>query len=188
MGVCRVRVLLPAPLPQVWDFIIDPRNLHRRGPATEPVTDIDRPLQVGDRLTFKRTDFFRHYSQRLVVEEVVPYRYFLLRDLAPDGSKRNATATVSVEEATDPDTTWIEESIFYSMGGGPVAQWFDRWLVNPVFHVLMRWKGGRVLRRVGNVLAQSAQVENRPAVRGERLPGRERPGYYGRAWKDRERS
>lgn len=154
MGVSRVRVLLSAPLPRVWAFIIDPRNLHRWGPATEPVTDIDRPLQAGDRLTFKRTDFFRRYSQMLLVEEVVPYRSFRLRDLSPDGSKRAATATVSVEEAADPGTTWLEEAISYSLGDGRVVRWVDRWLVNPVFNVLVRWKGGRVLRRLADVLAQ----------------------------------
>jgi hypothetical protein len=29
MGICRTRALISAPLPRVWDFIIDPRNLHR---------------------------------------------------------------------------------------------------------------------------------------------------------------
>ena len=154
MGVCRVKVLLSAPLPRVWDFIIDPRNLHRWGPATEPVTDIDRPLQVGDRLTFKRTDFFRRYSQMLLVEEVVPYRSFRLRDLSPDGSKRDATATVGVEEAADPGTTWIEEAVAYSLGDGRVV----RRLVNPVFNavggVVFRRKSKRVLRRLADVLVQ----------------------------------
>jgi uncharacterized protein YndB with AHSA1/START domain len=154
MGICRFRALIPAPLARVWDFIIDPRNLHRWGPATEPVTDIDRPLQAGDRLTFKRTDFFRRYSQMLLVEEVVPYRSVRLRDLSPDGSKRNATATVSVEEAADPGTTWTEEAISYSLGDGWVVQCVDRRLVNPVFSVLLRWKAKRVLHRLADVLAQ----------------------------------
>jgi uncharacterized protein YndB with AHSA1/START domain len=154
MGICRTKALISAPLPRVWDFIIDPRNLHRWGPATEPVTDIDRPLQAGDRLTFKRTDFFRRYSQMLLVEEVVPYRSIRLRDLLPDGGKRDVTATVSVEEAADLGTTWTEEAISYSLGDSRVVQWVDRWLVNPVFNVLVRWKGKRVLRRLADVLAQ----------------------------------
>jgi hypothetical protein len=61
MGICRTKALISAPLLRVWDFIIDPRNLHRW--ATEPVTDTDRPLQAGDRLTFKRTDFFRRCTR-----------------------------------------------------------------------------------------------------------------------------
>src|SRR5262249_43083568 len=92
--------------------------------------------------------------QMLLVEEVVPYRSFRLRDLSPDGSKRNATATVSVEEAADPGATWIEEAISYSLGEGRVVRWVDRWLVNPVFNVLTRWKSKPVLRRLGDVLAQ----------------------------------
>jgi hypothetical protein len=28
MGVCRAKTLLAAPLPAVWEFIIDPRNMH----------------------------------------------------------------------------------------------------------------------------------------------------------------
>jgi hypothetical protein len=35
MGILRCRVLLSAPLPRVWEFIIDPRNLHHWLPLTE---------------------------------------------------------------------------------------------------------------------------------------------------------
>lgn len=118
------------------------------------VSSFCRPLQVDDRLTFKRTDSFRHYSQRLVVEVIIPHRFFRLRDLSPDGSKRNATATVSVEEAAEPGTTWVEEAISYSLGNARVVQWLDHWLLNPMFNVLVRWKSGRVLRRLDEILAQ----------------------------------
>src|SRR5262245_39736704 len=126
MGVCRVRILIPAPLPRVWEFIIDPRNMHLWGPMTEPVTGIDRPLQTGDRITQHRSDFFRRYSQELLVEEVVPYRSFRLRDLSPGGRRVDGTATISVEEAEDPASTWFEEAIGYSIGTGRVMRWLDR--------------------------------------------------------------
>jgi hypothetical protein len=60
MGVCRARGLLAAPLPRVWEYIIDPRNMHRWAPLAEPVTGIDRPLQPGDRFTQLRKGFFRN--------------------------------------------------------------------------------------------------------------------------------
>jgi hypothetical protein len=150
MSVCRVRALISAPLPRVWEFIIDPRNMHHWGPLTEPVTGIDRPLQPGDRLTQWRTDFFRRYSQELLVEEVVPYRSFRLRDLSPGGRRMDATATISVEEAAEPGATWIEEAISYSLGDGPVA----RWLVNPLVQVVIRRKTIRAFRRLGKMLAR----------------------------------
>ena len=65
MGVCRVRALIPAPLPQVWEFLIKPENMHLWGPPTRPVTGFDRPFEAGDRVTFYRRDFFRNYSQML---------------------------------------------------------------------------------------------------------------------------
>jgi hypothetical protein len=83
MGVCRVRALLPAPLVRVWDFVIDPRNMHLWLPLTGPVAGLDRPLLPGDRLTQWRRDLFRRYRQELLVEEVVPYRSFRVRDLSP---------------------------------------------------------------------------------------------------------
>jgi hypothetical protein len=154
MGVCRVRALLSAPLPRVWGFIIDPGNMHLWGPLTEPVTGVARPLQRGDRLTQWRRDFFRRYRQELLVEEVVSYRSLRLRDLSPGGRRMDATATISVEEAGDPGATWIEEAISYSLGDGPVARWADRWLVNPLFQVVVWRKTSRAFRRLRKLLAR----------------------------------
>ena len=47
MGVFRVRTLISAPLPQIWQFLIQPENMHLWGPPTRPVTGFDRPFQVG---------------------------------------------------------------------------------------------------------------------------------------------
>src|SRR5580700_1678898 len=140
MGILRYRALLSAPLPRVWEFIIDPRNMHHWLPLTEPVTGFDRPLQPGDRLTLWRRDFIRRHSEESLVEEVVPYRFFRLRPLWPAARRMDVTATLSVAEAADPGTTWIEEAISYSLGTGPVLRRVDRWLVKPVFGVLMRRK------------------------------------------------
>jgi len=101
------------------------------GPLTQPVTGIDRPLQAGDRVTQYRKDFFRHYSQALLVEKVVPYRSLHVRDLSPRVVRINATASISVEEATDREATWIEEAIFYSLGKSRLMRWLDRALINP---------------------------------------------------------
>ena len=83
MGVSRVRALIRAPLPQVWEFLIKPENMHLWGPPTRPVTGFDRPLQAGDRVTLYRRDFFRNHSQVLLVEKVVPYHSLHLHDLSP---------------------------------------------------------------------------------------------------------
>jgi hypothetical protein len=154
MGVCRFRALLSAPLPRVWEFIIDPRNLHLWASATKPVTGIDRPLQPGDRITQWRTVFFRHYSQELLVEVVVPSHSFRVRDLSPKGRRMDVTATVSVEGAGSAGATWIEEAISYSLGDSPLARWADRWLVNPLFQVVVRRKTRRGFRRLADLLAQ----------------------------------
>ncbi len=148
MGVSRVRARIQAPLPQVWEFLIKPENLHVWGPATRPVTGFDRPLQAGDRLTFSRRDFFRNYSQRLLVEKVIPYHSLHLRDL----SKGAARVTLSVEEARDREATWIEEAIFYSLGRGRVLQWFDRWLINPILNLIVAYNSNKVFRRLQALL------------------------------------
>lgn len=74
MGVCRVKALISAPLRHLWDFLIRPQNMHMWSPFIQQVTGIDRPLQAGDRVTQWRKDFFRHYCQVLLVEEVISYR------------------------------------------------------------------------------------------------------------------
>jgi hypothetical protein len=154
MGICRVRAPLSAPLPCVWEFIIDPRNMHHWLPLTDPVTGFDRPLQPGDRPTLWRRDFIRRHSEESLVEEVVPYSSFRVRPLWPAARRMDLTASLCVEEAADPGTTWIEEVISFSLGNGPVLRWVDRWLVNPVFEVLMRLKTRKAFRRLGNMLTQ----------------------------------
>ncbi len=148
MGICRVRALISAPLSQVWEFLIRPENMHLWGPLTRPVTGIDRPLQVGDRVTQWRKGFFRHYSQVLLVEEVVPYRSVRMRDLSKTATRIGATATISVKDARDREGTWIEEVIFYSLGGNCLAQWLDRWLINPVLQLVASYKTNKAFRRL----------------------------------------
>jgi hypothetical protein len=153
MGVCRVRALLSAPLSQVWEFLIKPGNMHLWGPLTRPVVGIDRPLQAGDRITQYRKDFFRHYSQVLLIEEVVPYRSVRMRDLSKAATRIDATAIISVEEASDREATWIEEAIFYSLGSSRAVQWLDRWLVNPLLQLVVGYKTNKAFRRLQTILA-----------------------------------
>ena len=148
MGVSRVRALIRTPLPQVWEFLIKPENLHVWGPATRPVTGFDRPFQAGDCVTFYRRDFFRNYSQVLLVEKVVPYHSLHLRDLSPGAARIN----LSVEEARDRQATWVEEAIFYSLGSGRVLQWLDRWLINPILHLVAAYKTNKPFRRLQAIL------------------------------------
>ena len=164
MSVCRFRALLSAPLPQVWEFIVDPRNLHRWGPLTEPLTGIDRPLQPGDRVTFRRSNFFRG-RRDVLVEEVLPYHSFRLRVLSPPGPRMDVTATVRVEESDNPEATWVEEAVAYSLGDGPVARWADRWLVNPLLQAVMRRGSGQACRRLADVLAHAAEHALEPTAR-----------------------
>src|SRR5713101_4766796 len=138
MGVCRVRALISAPLSQVWEFLIKPENMHLWGPLTQPVTGFDRPLQAGDRVTQYRRDFFRHYSQVLLVEKIVPYRSLHVRDLSPDAARINATATISVEEAKDRE-----------------AKWLDRWLINPILQLVAGYKTNKAFRRLQAIMASS---------------------------------
>jgi uncharacterized protein YndB with AHSA1/START domain len=144
MGVCRFRARIRVPLPQVWEFVIKPENLHVWGPATRPVTGFDRPFQEGDRVTFSRRDFFRSYSQKLLVEKVVPYHSLHFRDLSPGAAR----ITLSVEEAGDRESTWIEEAIFYSLGRGRLQQGIDRWLINPIFNLIVAYKCNKVFHRL----------------------------------------
>jgi ligand-binding SRPBCC domain-containing protein len=148
MGVCRNKARIRAPLPYVWEFLIKPENLHVWGPATRPVTGFDRPLQAGDRLTFYRRDFFRNYSQRLLVEKIDPYHSLHMRDL----SNGAARVTLSVEETGDRESTWVEEAIFYTLGSGRVLQWFDRWLINPILNLIVAYKSNKVFRRLQTIL------------------------------------
>ncbi len=159
MGVCRARALLPVELSRLWRFIIDPRNMHHWLPLTDPVTGFDRPLQVGDRLTLLRRDFIRRHSEESLVEEVIPYRSFRVRPTWPSARKRNVTATLSLEPAADPQATWIEEAISYSLGNGLVMRSVDRWLVNPVFAMAVRWNTSRAFRRLAAFFAQGHDAD-----------------------------
>jgi hypothetical protein len=159
MGICRVRALIPAPLERVWEFIIEPQNMPRWVPFIESVSGVDRPLQAGDRLTQWRRDFFRRYSQELLVEELIPYRCFRLRDLSANGRRMDGTATVTVEQAADPRATWIEEAIAYSLGKGPLASRVERWLLDPLFRVVVRRKTNRAFHCLAEWFAQGAGAE-----------------------------
>jgi ligand-binding SRPBCC domain-containing protein len=152
MGVIRVRARIRTPLPQVWEFLIKPENMHVWGPPTRPVTGFDRPFQAGDRVTLSRRDFFRNHSQVLLVEKVVPYPSLHLRDLSPGAARINVTATLSVEEAKDREATWVEEAIFYSLGSSRVLQWLDRWLINPILQLVAAYKTNKAFRRLQAIL------------------------------------
>ncbi|HEX7974402.1 MAG TPA: hypothetical protein VF498_08340 [Anaerolineales bacterium] len=152
MGAVRVKVLISAPLPQVWEFLIKPENMHLWGPPTRPVTGFDRPFQAGDRVTWDRRDYFWTHRQALVVEKVLPYDSLHMRDLSPGADRMNLTVTLSVEEATDREATWVKEAIFYSLGSGWVLQWLDRLLVNPIFQLGTSYKGNQVFRRLQAIL------------------------------------
>jgi hypothetical protein len=166
MGICRVKALISAPLPDLWDFLIKSQNMHLWGPLTAPVTGIDRPLQAGDRVTQSRQDFFRRYSQVLVVEEVIPNRSVRFRDLSASGLKLDARATITVEEASNRESTWIEEEISYSLGSSRAVQWLDRWMVNPVMQLAVGKKTSKAFRRLQVLFDNSernAIGKNKPA-------------------------
>src|SRR5712691_721409 len=153
VGVCRVRALIRAPLPYVWEFLIKPEHMHLWGPFTWPVTGIDRPLQAGDRVTQYRRDFFRRYRQVVLIEEVIPYRALHLRDLLKSGRRLNATGIISLEPVQGQEATWVEETIFYSLGSGRAWQWLDHWLVNPLLQRIAAYKIGKALRRLQAIFA-----------------------------------
>ncbi len=159
MGIYRAKALIPTPLSRVWDYIIDPRNQPLWVPYIESVAGVDRPLQMGDRLTQWRRNFFRRKRQELLVEEVIPYCSFRLRILSAKGRPMDATATVSVEQAADPGATWVEEAIALSLGKGPLARWGQRWLLDPLFGVIVRHHSGRALRCLAERLAKRAGAE-----------------------------
>jgi len=159
MGLYRAKALTPTPLPRVWEYIIDPRNQPLWVPYIESVVGPERPLQTGDRLTQWRRNFFRRKKQELLVEEVIPYRSFRLRILSAKGRPMDATATVTVEQAADPGATWVEEAIALSLGKGPLTRWMQRWLLDPLFRVLVRHHSGRALRCLAERLAQGAGAE-----------------------------
>ena len=159
MGVSRGSLLIRAPLPQVWDFLIMPENMHLWGPYTRPVTGFDRPFAAGDRVTLERkdvSDLWRHRIQVLLVEKVVPYQSLHLRDLSPGAVRLNVTAVVSVEEAADLGATWIEEAISYSFKSS-VMQWLDRYVINPPLRVVGRYGTRQAFRRLQAILEQPQQ-------------------------------
>ena len=156
MGIYRVKSLIPTPLPMVWEFVIDPRNQPLWVPYIKSIAGVDRPLQTGDRLTQWRRNFFRLKRQELLVEEVIPYRSFRLRILSAKGRPMDAKATLSVEQAADPGATWIEEAIAFSLGKSPLVRGVERWLLDPVFRVVMRHHGNRAFRCLAERLAQGA--------------------------------
>lgn len=134
-----------------------PENIHLWGPYTRPVTGFDRPFEAGDRVTLDRKDFLdflRHRSQVLLVEKVAPYHALYMRDLSPGTARFNVTVIVSVEEAADRETTWIEEAIFYSLGTSMVMQWLDRSLITPVLQLAGRYGTHRAFRRLRAILEQ----------------------------------
>ncbi len=159
MGIYRKKALIPIPLPRVWEYIIDPRNQPLWVPYIEAVAGIDRPLQAGDRLTQWRRNFFRRKRQELLVEEVIPYRSIRLRILTAKGRPMDATATVTVEQAADSGATWVEEAITLSLGKGPLVRCVQRWLLDPLFRLVVRHHTGRALRCLAERFAQGAGAE-----------------------------
>jgi hypothetical protein len=162
MGVCRVRALIPAPLPELWDFLIRPENMHRWGPLSEAVKGIDRPMQTGDRLTQSRQDFFRRYDQDLLVEEVIPQRLLRFRDLSPAGQKLDARATITVQDSGDSRSTWIEEEISYSLGNRRLMHSLDRWLMGPLMRVAVSRKTRKAFRRLDAIFNEKQQQKSQP--------------------------
>jgi hypothetical protein len=128
--------------------------MHLWGPLTQPVTGIDRPLQAGDCVTHYRRDFFRRYSQVLLVEKIVLSRSLHVRDLSPGVARINAAAIISVEEAKDQQATWIEEAILYSLGSTWMVQWLDRSLINPLLQLVAGYKTNKAFRRLQAILAK----------------------------------
>jgi Polyketide cyclase / dehydrase and lipid transport len=159
VGIYRVKALIPTPLRQVWEFVIDPRNMPLWVPYIESVAGVDRPLQAGDRLTQWRRNFFRRKRQELLVEEVIPYRSFRLGILSAKGQPMDATATVTVGQAAHPGATWVEEAIALSLFKGSFGRGVQRWLLDPLFHVLVWHHSGRALRCLAKRLAQMAAAE-----------------------------
>lgn len=155
MGVIRVRALIRVPLPQVWQFLIKPENMHLWGPPTRPVTGFDRPFQAGDRVAWDRRDYFWDHRQVLVVEKVVPYHSLHLRDLSPGATKINVTVTLSVQEARDREATWVNEAISYSLGSGWILKRLDRLLINPIFQLGASYRGNKAFRRLQTILEKS---------------------------------
>lgn len=148
MGAICYRALIRAPLPQVWEFLTKPENMHLWGPPTRPVTGFDRPFQEGDRVTIDRRDYFWSHRQVLLLEKVVPNHSLHFRDLSPGTDRFNVTATFSVEAAKDGVSSWVEEEIFYSFGSGRVMQWLDRGVITPIFYLGAAPKAGQVFRRL----------------------------------------
>ncbi|MBI3401669.1 MAG: SRPBCC family protein [Acidobacteria bacterium] len=159
MGIYRVKALIPTPLPRVWEFIIAPRNQPLWVPYIKSVAGVDRPLQTGDRLTQWRRNFFRLKRVELLVEEVIPYRSVRLGILSAKGRPMDATATLSVEQAADPGATWVEEVLTLSLGKGPLVRGVQRWLLDPLFRLVVRHHSGRALRCLAERLAQGAGAE-----------------------------
>jgi hypothetical protein len=124
------------------------------GAPTWPVTGFDRPFEAGNRVTLYRKDFFRHHSQVLLVEQVVPFRSLHLRDRSPAAVRINVTASISVEEVANREAAWIEEAIFYSLGESRLMQWLDRSLVNPVLQLIVGYKTYKTFRRLQVILQQ----------------------------------
>ena len=141
------------------EFVIDPRNQPLWVPYIKSVAGVDRPLQTGDRLTQWRRNFIRLKRQELLVEEVIPYRSFRLRILSAKGRPMDAKATLSVEQAADPGATWIEEAITFSLGKSPLVRGVERWLLDPLFRVVVRRKSNRAFRCLAERLARGAGAE-----------------------------
>ena len=146
MGVCRERALIPAPPSTVWSFLIAPENMHRWGPLTQPVTDLHRSLQQGDRFTQQRKDFFRTYSPVLLVEEIIPNRSIRLRDLS--SGKLQGVGIISIEPDPGNTATWIQETVLYSLGTSWLLNWIDRWLFNPIIQFVASYKTRKAFRRL----------------------------------------
>jgi hypothetical protein len=165
MGTCRFKALISASLPNLWDFVIRPENMHHWGPLAAPVTGIDRPLQVGDRVTQERQDFFRRYSQVVLVEEVIPQRLLRFRDLSAAGLRLDAKATITMEQADNPESTWIEEEISYSLGRSRSIQWLDRWMVNPLMQFAVSRKTRKAFRRLQAIFVEGPKFNCNPGRR-----------------------
>ncbi|HEV3006841.1 MAG TPA: hypothetical protein VGX78_20390 [Pirellulales bacterium] len=64
-----------------------------------------------------------------------------------------------MDQAADPGATWGEEAIALSLGNGYLTRWVQQWLLDPLFHVVVKHHSGRALRCLAERLAQGAGTQ-----------------------------
>jgi ligand-binding SRPBCC domain-containing protein len=136
-----------APLPLVWDFFADPRNLSLLTPAPLRLTVTAAPpvAEAGAEIEVRLRVVGIPLRWRARIDECTPERSFVDRQIGgPFRHWRHQHRFVA-----ERDGTWIHDTVEYALPLGALGALADRLLVRPMLAEMFLFRCRAVARLLG---------------------------------------